>query len=123
MYHAGWAWAGNTPFRHTKLVASHFGGTRNPMVVSWPKGIKPDKAPRSQFLHVNDIAPTLYDIIGIKPPQMVNGFKQDPVDGVSFVSHVRRQQGARGQEDASTSTTTAAAASIRTAGMPAPSGR
>ena len=45
MYHAGWAWAGNTPFHHTKLVASHFGGTRNPMVISWPKGIKPDKTP------------------------------------------------------------------------------
>ena len=46
MYHAGWAWAGNTPFQHTKLVASHFGGTRNPMVISWPKRIKPDKTPR-----------------------------------------------------------------------------
>jgi arylsulfatase A-like enzyme len=86
MYHAGWAWAGNTPFHHTKLVASHFGGTRNPMVISWPKGIKPDPTPRSQFLHVNDIAPTLYEIIGIKPPQSVNGFKQDPLDGRSFVS-------------------------------------
>src|SRR5208337_670894 len=42
MYHAGWAWAGDTPFRYTKLVASHFGGTRNPLVISWPKGIKPD---------------------------------------------------------------------------------
>jgi len=86
MYHAGWAWAGNTPFHHTKLVASHFGGTRNPMVISWPKGIKPDKTPRNQFLHVNDIAPTLYDLIGIKQPEMVNGFKQDPIDGVSFAS-------------------------------------
>ena len=46
MYHAGWAWAGNTPFQSTKLVAAHFGGTRNPMVISWPKGIKPDKTPR-----------------------------------------------------------------------------
>ncbi len=55
MYHAGWAWAGNTPFRHTKLIASHFGGTRNPLVISWPKGIKPDKRPRPQFHHVNDI--------------------------------------------------------------------
>ena len=49
MYHAGWAWAGNTPFQYTKLIASHFGGTRNPMVISWPKGIKPDHTPRSQF--------------------------------------------------------------------------
>jgi arylsulfatase len=84
MYHAGWAWAGNTPFHHTKLVASHFGGTRNPMVISWPKGIKPDRVPRSQFHHVNDIAPTLYEVIGITPPKVVDGFEQDPIDGVSL---------------------------------------
>ncbi len=84
MYHAGWAWAGNTPFQNTKLVASHFGGTRNPMVISWPKGIKPDSTPRAQFHHVNDIAPTLYEVIGIKPPKVVDGFKQDPIDGVSM---------------------------------------
>ncbi len=84
MYHAGWAWAGSTPFRSTKLVAAHFGGTRNPMVVSWPKGIKPDKTPRSQFHHLNDIVPTLYEVIGIKHPVEVNGFKQDPMDGVSM---------------------------------------
>ena len=86
MYHAGWAWAGNTPFRYTKLVASHFGGTRNPLVVSWPKKIKADKTPRSQFYHVNDIAPTLYDVIGIKAPKVVNGFAQDPIDGVSMAA-------------------------------------
>jgi len=84
MYHAGWAWAGDTPFRYTKLVASHFGGTRNPLVISWPKGIKPDKTPRAQFHHVNDIAPTLYEILGITPPEVVNGEKQDPIDGVSM---------------------------------------
>ena len=84
MYHAGWAWAGNTPFKHTKLVASHFGGTRNPMVISWPKGIKADKTPRSQFHHVNDIVPTLYDVIGIKAPKIVNGFDQMKIDGVSM---------------------------------------
>jgi arylsulfatase len=84
MYHASWAWAGGTPFKSTKLVAAHFGGTRNPMVVSWPKSIKPDPTPRSQFHHVNDIAPTLYEVIGIKHPEEVNGFKQDPMDGVSM---------------------------------------
>jgi len=84
MYHAGWAWAGNTPFQYTKLIASHFGGTRNPMVISWPKGIKPDRTPRTQFHHVNDIAPTIYELIGIKPPTVVDGFKQDPIDGVSL---------------------------------------
>lgn len=84
IYHAGWAWAGNTPFKNTKLVASHFGGTRNEMVISWPKGIKPDKTPRSQFHHANDIVPTLYDILGITPPKVVNGFNQIPMDGISM---------------------------------------
>jgi arylsulfatase A-like enzyme len=84
MYNAGFAWAGNTPFKYTKLVASDFGGTRNPMVISWPAGIKHDATPRSQFHHVNDIAPTIYDILGITPPQVVNGQPQDPIDGVSL---------------------------------------
>ena len=61
-----------------------FGGTRNPLVVSWPKGIKPDKTPRPQFHHVNDIAPTIYDILGIKAPDVVDGWKQLPIDGVSM---------------------------------------
>ncbi|CRI67782.1 Sulfatase [Thiocapsa sp. KS1] len=84
MYHAGWAWAGDTPFQHTKLIASHFGGTRNPMAISWPKGIRPDKTPRPQFHHVNDIAPTLYEILRIEPPEVVDGFAQDPIDGTSL---------------------------------------
>ena len=86
MNHAGWAWAGNTPFRHTKLLASHFGGTRNPLVISWPKKVKSDSKPRSQFSHVNDIAPTLYEVIGIKAPTEVNGFVQDPIDGTSMAA-------------------------------------
>jgi arylsulfatase len=85
MYHSGWAWAGCTPFRSTKLVAAHFGGTRNPMVISWPGHITPDKTPRPQFHHVNDLAPTVYEILGITPPKVVNGFEQDTIDGVSMV--------------------------------------
>lgn len=54
------------------------------MFISWPKGIKPDKTPQSQFHHVNDLVPTLYEVIGIKQPDEVNGFKQDPMDGVSM---------------------------------------
>ena len=84
MYHHGWAWAGDTPFKSTKLVAAHFGGTRTPMVVSWPKRIKPDATPRSQFHHINDLAATVYDILGIDPPFAVDGFEQDPQDGVSM---------------------------------------
>ena len=97
MYHAGWAWAGSTPLRSTKLVAAHFGGTRNPLVISWPKGIKPDKAPRTQFHHVNDVVPTLYDILGIKPPKVVDGFTQDPIDGVSM-KYTFASAGAAGKE-------------------------
>jgi Sulfatase len=84
MYHAGWAWAGSTPFQGTKLNASHFGGTRTPLAVSWPKSIKTDKTVRTQFHHVNDIVPTLYDAIGIKAPKTVDGVTQDPMDGVSM---------------------------------------
>ncbi len=83
-YHAGWAWAGSTPYQGTKLLASHFGGTRNPMAVRWPAKIKPDAAPRAQFHHVNDLVPTIYDVVGITPPRVVNGIPQDPIDGGSF---------------------------------------
>jgi arylsulfatase A-like enzyme len=86
MYHAGWAWAGSTPYQATKLIASHFGGTRNPLAVRWPVKIKPDAAPRAQFLHVNDVVPTIYDVVGITPPRVVNGVPQDQFDGVSFAN-------------------------------------
>lgn len=83
-YHAGWAWAGSTPYKGTKLLASHFGGTRNPMAVRWPAKIKPDSTPRTQFHHCNDLVPTIYEVVGITPPTVVNGIPQDPIDGVSF---------------------------------------
>jgi arylsulfatase len=67
-----------------KLLASHLGGTRNPMFLQWPSRIAPDPVPRTQFHHVNDIAPTLYEILGITPPDTVNGIPQDPMDGVSL---------------------------------------
>ncbi len=84
MYHAGWAWAGSTPFKGTKLLGAYFGGTRNPMVIDWPARVKHDTTPRSQFHHVNDIVPTIYDIVGIKAPKVVDGFTQDPMDGISM---------------------------------------
>jgi arylsulfatase A-like enzyme len=83
-YHAGWAWAGSTPYKGMKLVASHLGGTRNPMAVRWPARITPDPRPRSQFHHCNDIVPTIYEVLGITPPRVVNGVPQDPIDGTSF---------------------------------------
>ena len=84
MYHAGWAWAGSTPYQGTKLNGAYFGGTRQPMAVAWPKGIKPDATPRSQFHHVIDIVPTIYEVAKITPPRVVNGFQQDPIEGVSM---------------------------------------
>lgn len=84
MYHAGWAWAGNTPYKGTKLQGAYFGGTRQPMAVSWPKKIKADKVARTQFHHVIDIVPTVYELLDIAAPQVVNGFPQDPFDGVSM---------------------------------------
>jgi arylsulfatase A-like enzyme len=84
MYHAGWAWAGSTPYKSTKLVGAHFGGTRQPMAVSWPKRIKADPTARPQFHHVIDIVPTIYELTKITPPKVVNGFEQDSIDGVSM---------------------------------------
>jgi arylsulfatase A-like enzyme len=84
MFHAGWAWAGSTPYRSTKLVAAHFGGTRQPMAISWPGRIKPDTVPRAQFHHVIDVVPTIYEVAKITPPRVVNGVPQDPIDGTSM---------------------------------------
>ncbi|MEA2115567.1 MAG: arylsulfatase [Thermodesulfobacteriota bacterium] len=85
-YPVGWAWAGNTPFQWVKQVASHLGGTRNPMVVSWPSRIKPDGKMRDQFLHLIDIMPTILDVAGVSVPTSVNGVEQKPLDGVSFAA-------------------------------------
>jgi len=81
----GWAHATNTPFQWTKQVASHFGGTRNGMVVHWPEGIKAKNEIRSQFTHVTDIAPTIMEAIGLPFPTSVNGTEQTPFNGTSFV--------------------------------------
>jgi arylsulfatase len=81
----GWAWAGNTPFQWTKQVASHFGGTRNGMVMHWPKGIKAKGEIRSQFHHVIDVAPTALEATRIPHPKSVDGVDQRPMDGVSML--------------------------------------
>lgn len=81
---SSWAHAMDTPFQWTKQVASHFGGTRNPMIISWPGKITEGGAVRSQFLHTIDIVPTLYEVIGITPPVELNGVTQKPIEGISF---------------------------------------
>jgi len=84
-YSYTWAHAMDAPFQWTKQVASHFGGTRNGMVISYPKGITTKGEVRSQFHHVIDIVPTILDVCGVKQPTMVNGVAQKPMDGVSMV--------------------------------------
>ena len=82
---AGWAWALNAPFQWGKQVASHFGGTRNGIVMAWPRRIPQTGEVRTQFHHVIDIAPTIYEAVGITPDPVVDGVAQQPIDGVSMV--------------------------------------
>src|SRR6266581_2902690 len=82
---AGWAVAGDTPFMWTKQVPSNYGGTRNGMIVSWPKRIKPDNKVRSQWHHVIDIAPTVLEAASLPEPKSVNGVVQSPIEGVSML--------------------------------------
>jgi arylsulfatase A-like enzyme len=84
-FSAGWAVAMDAPFSYTKQVASDFGGTRNGMIIQWPAGIKTKGEVRSQFGHVIDIAPTIYEVAKIPAPKMVNGIQQDPIEGTSLV--------------------------------------
>jgi arylsulfatase A-like enzyme len=84
-FSSAWAWAGNTPFQWGKQVASHLGGIRDPMVVSWPKRIKDKGGLRTQFTHVIDVAPTILDAAGIPQPRSVDGIAQMPMHGTSFV--------------------------------------
>lgn len=85
LYAVPWAWAFDTPFTWTKQIASHFGGTRQGMAISWPKVIKDDGGVRWQFAHVIDILPTILQAAHIKAPNYVDGIKQAPIAGVSMM--------------------------------------
>jgi arylsulfatase len=80
----GWSWAFDTPFKWTKQVASHFGGTRQGLAISWPARIKDAGGMRHQFHHIIDIVPTMLEATGVKAPQMVDGILQKPIEGVSM---------------------------------------
>jgi arylsulfatase len=82
---AGWSWAFDTPFDWFKQNASRLGGINQNMVVSWPNRIKDKGALREQFIHVIDVVPTILEAAGIKAPQMVDGIKQAPIEGTSFL--------------------------------------
>src|SRR6476620_2882773 len=79
-----WSWAFDTPFKWTKQVASHFGGTRQGMAICWPNRIKDAGGIRTQFHHMIDIVPTILEVTGIPAPLMVNGIAQKPIEGVSM---------------------------------------
>ena len=81
----GWAWAFDTPFKWTKQVASHFGGTRQGMCIAWPNRIKDVGGIRHQFHHIIDVVPTILEATGIPAPKMLNGIAQKPIEGVSMV--------------------------------------
>jgi arylsulfatase len=83
-YSVGWAHALDTPYQWTKQVASHFGGTRNGVVVHWPNGIEARGELRSQFSHVIDVAPTILEVAGLPQPLSVHGVQQKPIEGVSM---------------------------------------
>ena len=83
-YSAAWAWASNCPFNWGKQVASHLGGTRDPLVVRYPKRVSDPGGLRSQFTHVIDVAPTVLDIAGIPAPTHVDGIEQEPLHGFTF---------------------------------------
>ncbi|HEX5949563.1 MAG TPA: sulfatase-like hydrolase/transferase [Actinomycetota bacterium] len=83
-YAAAWAHANNTPFQWGKQMASHLGGTRDPMVIAWPNRIAAGGDLRTQFTHCIDVGPTLLELIGIPEPRVVDGIEQEPMDGTSF---------------------------------------
>ena len=87
-YPAGWAWATNSPFQWTKMVASHLGGIRNPLVVSWPARIHDAGALRNEWAFVADLMPTVLDAAGITPPAIINGVAQQPITGKSLLANV-----------------------------------
>ncbi len=82
-YHAGWAMAGNTPFRYFKQ-SSHRGGQHDALVVHWPNGINAKGEVRSQYHHISDIAPTILDAAGIEMPKIYHSVEQQPLDGISM---------------------------------------
>ena len=92
LYGAAWGWADNTPFQYGKGNPAYLGGVRNPLVVSWPKGIKDKGTIRSQFGHVTDLAPTIYDITGVKFPDQFEGVRQVPLEGKSLAYSFEQPQ-------------------------------
>jgi arylsulfatase A-like enzyme len=87
-YNTGWAWAFDTPFPYWKRFAGYEGGVADPLIVSWPAGIPARGEVRDQYVHAVDIVPTLYEFLGVTPPDVLNGWTQAPIEGQSFASSI-----------------------------------
>jgi arylsulfatase A-like enzyme len=87
-YPLGWAQAANTPFKYWKQDANSEGGTHNPLIVFWPKGIKEKGGIRNQYTHIIDLLPTTLELINAKVPGVINGYPQEPIEGTSFANSV-----------------------------------
>ena len=85
-YNTGWAWALDTPFPYWKRWAGEEGGVADMCLVSWPARIPASTEPRQQYIHAVDIVPTVYDLLGIEPPEVINGYLQSPIEGESFAA-------------------------------------
>jgi Arylsulfatase A and related enzymes len=83
-YNTGWAWAFDTPFPYWKRFAGYEGGTADMCLVAWPRGIPARSEVRHQYIHAIDVVPTIYDLLGIEPPAVLNGYTQSPIEGESF---------------------------------------
>jgi arylsulfatase A-like enzyme len=97
-YPTGWAWAFNTPFKMWKRYGNLRGGTADPLIVSWPAGISARGEIRRQYCHATDIVPTLYEALGVELPEVVNGYTQKPLEGVSFVASFDDADAVTGKE-------------------------
>jgi len=85
-YNTGWAWAFDTPFPYWKRFASYEGGVADLLLVAWPAGIEARGEVRDQYLHAVDIVPTIYEMLGVDPPDVLNGWTQNPIEGTSFAA-------------------------------------
>jgi arylsulfatase len=85
-YNTGWAWAFDTPFPYWKRWAGAEGGVADMCLVSWPAKIAADTTPRQQYVHAVDVVPTVYDLLGITPPEVIKGYEQSPIEGESFAA-------------------------------------
>jgi arylsulfatase len=85
-YNTGWAWAFDTPFPYWKRWAGAEGGVSDMCIVSWPARLAPTAEPRHQYIHAVDVVPTVYELLGIEPPEVIKGFPQSPIEGESFAT-------------------------------------